>query len=356
MSPAGRPQILGLSRTELGDLLGPHIDRSFRVDQVWEAMYRRGVTEFERMSSLGKDLRRRLEAEFRIELPRVVDREASSDGTEKLLLELEDGTTVEAVDIPTEKRRTLCISSQAGCALGCRFCVTGYWGGGRDLTAGEIVGQVMAIRGAFSEENERLNIVYMGMGEPLANLTAVKASLEILTETISWRRITVSTAGVIPGIEAMAGWTQRPNLAISLHAPDQERRSRLMPISRTYPLEDLLVSLRAYPLAARRRLTFEYLLIDEFNSSLRDADLLARLLEGFRCKVNLIPVNPDPVLGERMVPPSEASVEQFRQRLADHGLFASVRKRRGGEVAAACGQLRAPSREPRGFRRSNLSF
>lgn len=351
-----RSDLLGRSLPELEEILAFQLDRPYRVAQIYRAIYRRGVTDFSEMTELGKPLRESLAESFTIRLPEVVERQRSRDSTTKVLFRLADGATIEAVDIPSGRRRTLCLSSQAGCALACKFCVTGYWGAGRDLTAGEILGQVLAIQGSLPEENPGLNLVFMGMGEPLSNLDAVAGALAILTETISWRRITISTAGVVPGIEALSRWEQRPNLAISLHATDDERRSRLMPLNKTWPLASLMAALRAYPLESGRRLTFEYLLIDGFNDSLEDARSLARLLAGLRCKVNLIPVNPDPVLGERMVPPPRERVENFRQTVISGGVFASTRERRGDEVSAACGQLRASGREPRGFRRSNLSF
>jgi 23S rRNA (adenine2503-C2)-methyltransferase len=191
----------------------------------------------------------------------------------------------------------------------------------------------------------------MGMGEPLMNLEAVRETLEVLTETVSWRRITVSTAGVVPGIDAMAAWERRPNLALSLHAPDDERRSALMPINRSYPLAELMASLERYPVERGRKITVEYILIRDFNESPADADALARLLRGLDVKVNLIPINPDPVLGDDMVPPDDERVDIFRARLERRGLVATVRRRRGDDVSAACGQLRAFGREPRGFRR-----
>lgn len=352
---AGSTDLLGLSRDEVAAALAPFVDRPFRSLQVYNAIYRRGAVDFHSMTDIKKELRQQLQGRFRIGLPVVEQRHASSDGTVKYLFRLHDGVTVETVDIPDRGRRTICLSSQAGCALGCTFCVTGYWGAGRDLTAGEIVGQVLAVRGALGP-TEPLNLVFMGMGEPLHNLDAVKSALEILTEYISWRRITVSTVGVVPGIEALAEWDRRPNLAVSLHAPDDERRGRIMPINDSYPLKELIGCLRRYPLPRGRRITFEYLLIKDFNDQPADADRLAGLLSGIRSKVNLIPVNPDPVLGERMAPPADSTVEAFRDRLLSHSLFTTIRRRRGDDVSAACGQLRAPDREPRGFRRSNLRF
>jgi 23S rRNA (adenine2503-C2)-methyltransferase len=196
----------------------------------------------------------------------------------------------------------------------------------------------------------------MGMGEPLSNLDAVERAVTILGEWISLRRITVSTVGVVPGIQRLARWERRPNLAISLHAADDERRSALMPVNRAWPLAELLGALREFPLEPGRKLTFEYLLVRGFNDAPADADLLVRRLAGLRAKVNLIPVNPDPVLGDQMVPPSAEAVAAFAARLRQRGMVATVRRRRGDDVAAACGQLRAFGRDPRGFRRSNVSW
>jgi 23S rRNA (adenine2503-C2)-methyltransferase len=301
-------------------------------------------------------LREALAARLRIAVPAISERRVADDGTVKVLLRLADGATIEAVDIPTPVRRTLCLSSQAGCALACAFCVTGYWGAGRNLTAGEIVGQVLAIQRARREDPEPipagLNLVFMGMGEPLLNLESLEDALAILTESISWRRITVSTAGVVPGIEAIARWPKRPNLAVSLHAPDDQRRSRLMPLNRIHPLAELLAALRRFPLERGRRITFEYVLIRGVNDALADADAVARLLHApspIPAKVNLIPLNPDPVLGEAMQPPPEAVVDAFRDRLESRGVLTTIRSRRGDEVSAACGQLRAFGRAPRTF-------
>ena len=346
-----RPALLGLSREGLADALAPVVDRPFRVAQVYDALYRRGVTDFAAMTDLSKDLRVQLAEHYRVGLPDVASRALSSDGTCKYLFRLVDGATVEAVDIPDGSRRTLCLSSQAGCGLACAFCVTGFWGAGRDLTAGEIVAQVQAIRADRKLDSDGLNLVFMGMGEPLLNLDAVKGALDLLTETISWRRITVSTAGIVPGIDAMATWPKRPNLAISLHAPDDELRNRIMPINRTWPIRELMASLRRFPLEPGRRLTFEYVLIREVNDQPHHADALARLLAPLRAKVNLIPINPDPVLGEHMVPPPSERVDRFRDRLERPGLTATIRRRRGDDVSAACGQLRAFGRDPKGFRR-----
>ena len=337
-------------------MLEPHVERAFRADQIYRAIYEQDVRSFDEITTLPLELRNRLGEHFTLGLPEVVKRHRSADGTEKFLFRLTDGATIEAVDIPEGDRRTLCVSSQAGCALACRFCVTGYWGAGRDLTAGEIVAQVLAIRAEERPGTHGLNVVFMGMGEPLLNVENLRRVTEILLEQISWRRVTLSTAGVVPGLQEFATWEQRPRLAISLHAPDDERRSRLMPINQKYPLADLMGSLRDIPMRSQERITFEYILIDRWNDAPEDADLLYRLLQQVPAKVNLIPLNPDPVLDKKLQRPSDERVEAFRARLAHLGTPVTVRKQRGDDVSAACGQLRVPGRDPRGFRRSNLSF
>jgi 23S rRNA (adenine2503-C2)-methyltransferase len=348
MQSEPRVDLLGLPLAGLQEELAPFVDRPFRAGQIYRALHIRGVRDFAEMTDLDQELRARLAQHFRIGLPQIVRREESADGTCKYLLRLVDGASIEAVDIPDRHRRTFCLSSQAGCALACTFCVTGYWGAGRNLTAGEIVAQVMAIRADRGLPAAGLRLVFMGMGEPLLNLDNLHAALAILAESISLRRITVSTAGVIPGIEAMAAWQRRPNLAVSLHAPDDARRSAVMPINRSYPLAALIAALRAFPLEPGRRITFEYILIRDFNDDPRDARQLVKLLHGLHAKVNLIPLNPDAVLGEAMQPPGDERIESFRGELIAHGMTVTLRRRRGDDVSAACGQLRAFDREPRG--------
>ncbi len=340
-------EILGLTLPRLAAALEPWIDRPFRARQIFTALHRRRVTDFDAMTELSAALRSELGTRFALSLPELSERIASVDGTTKYLLRLADGASIETVDIPDSSRRTLCLSSQAGCGLACAFCVTGHWGAGRNLTAAEIVGQVALLR-RLTDLPEALNLVFMGMGEPMTNLSQVGDALEVLYETISPRRITVSTAGVVPGIDEIGHWPRRPNLAISLHAPDDQRRSEIMPINRTWPLDTLLDALRRYPLEPRRRITIEYLLLAEFNDRIADAAALARRLAGLRVKVNLIPLNPDPVLPDWMRRPSDAVVDAFRDEVARHGLTATVRRQRGNEVGAACGQLRAFARPPRG--------
>lgn len=352
--PRQRQDLLGLSRSQMAEALSALIDKPFRVDQIYRALYEQGAEDFDQITNLSKSLRSSLSENFQIGSPEEAVQHQSADGTVKYLFRLHDGATIETVDIPDGERRTLCLSSQAGCALACRFCVTGFWGGGRNLTAGEIIAQVLTAKRREVAGTHGLNLVFMGMGEPLLNLDNLHAALEILLEQISWRRITVSTAGILPGIEAMAAWPRRPQLAISLHAPDEDRRSEIMPINRKYPMADLLRLLESYPLARKQRITFEYILIKDFNDGLKDADLLAHRLKTLPAKVNLIPLNGDSVLDKEMQAPERLKVEAFRQRLISRGMMATTRRQRGDDISAACGQLRVPNREPRGFRRSNL--
>ena len=229
------------------------------------------------------------------------------------------------------------------------------------MSVSEIIGQVWRVAttiGLSKDSAKRpiTNVVMMGMGEPLLNLEAVAKALEVLTEFISWRRITVSTVGILPALEKMAAWPRRPNLAISLHAPDDERRSRLMPINRIHPLADVLAAVGRWPLAPGRKVTLEYVLIAGFNDAPEDADLLADRVRGLPVKVNLIPLNHDAVLGDNMRPPEPSAVDAFRRRLVERGLVATVRRRRGDDVSAACGQLRSREREPRGVAARRLSI
>jgi 23S rRNA (adenine2503-C2)-methyltransferase len=340
--------LLGLTRQLLAERLGPFVDRSFRVEQVYRAIYEQGVGDLGEIANLGQKMRGALGERFHIGIPEVTRRSVSADGSIKALLGLADGSTVEAVDIPEARRRTLCISSQTGCPLACRFCVTGYWGAGRNLQAGEIVGQVLALMGGLRHQTV-VNIVFMGMGEPLLNLESVHQAMDILGEYFPMRRMTVSTAGIVPGIDAMARWRERPNLAVSLHAPDDGRRSTLMPVNRSYGLADLMAALRRYPLEKRRRLTIEYLLIEGFNDAREDADSLATLLGNLRCKVNLLALNEDAVLGPDMRGSRPQAVNDFKVRVEERGIPCTVRKPRGNDVEAGCGRLRAADRAPRGF-------
>jgi 23S rRNA (adenine2503-C2)-methyltransferase len=269
----------------------------------------------------------------------------SGDGARKYLFGLDDGNRIESVLIPERGCYTLCISSQVGCALGCRFCLTGKGGLVRDLTQGEILSQVRDVQADLGAPALLTNIVLMGMGEPLANYTPVTAAINILTDNglgfrFAGRRITLSTAGLVPRL-ASFGRDTRANIAVSLNATDNRTRDLLMPINKTYPIEVLLTACRAYPLRPHRRITFEYILIKDINDSEAQARQLAALLSQVKAKINLIPFNPHP--GSEYERPSETVIARFRQVLLDKHYTAIVRRSRGGDISAACGQLRAIS-------------
>jgi len=322
---------------------------SYRARQLLAWIYQRGATRFDQMSDLGKPERTRLEELAVVTAPDIVDvRRDPEDGTEKLLLRLEDGETVESVLIPDDDRLTLCLSTQVGCTLDCGFCLTGTMGLARNLKAHEIVDQVLGARAHVGPERPITNLVFMGMGEPLANLPAVCEAIERLTADwglgYSPRRITVSTAGLVPQMAMLGTFRHRVNLAVSLNATTNETRNRVMgTINRKYPLETLLAACRTYPLPPRRRIFFEYVLLAGVNDSPGDARRLIKLLHGIRCKINLIPFNPWP--GAPFERPPETAVAAFQALLIEAHFTAFVRKSKGQQILAACGQLRS-SHEP----------
>ena len=313
---------------------------AYRATQVLSWIYRRRVARFAAMSDVPHELRERLAADFTFPTltPTVVAR--SSDGTRKLLFELDERAAIEAVIIPDPPRLTLCISSQAGCGMGCVFCATARLGLLRNLSATEIAGQVLAAQGQLLPEERISNIVFMGMGEPLANYDAVVQAIELLTADwgigLSARRITVSTVGVVPAMERLVHDTT-VNLAVSLTATTDEQRARLMPINRRYPLATLMAMCRSLPVPQRRRITFEYVMLKGVNDSPDDAARLAHLLRGIRSKVNVIPFNPFPDAGFECA--DAATIERFRARLVLGGINATTRRSRGRDIQAACGQL-----------------
>jgi 23S rRNA (adenine2503-C2)-methyltransferase len=264
----------------------------------------------------------------------------SSDGSSKYLFGLADGVGVEGVSMREGAKATFCLSSQAGCAVGCTFCVTGAIGAGRNLRSDEILGQYRAMLRHLDAEVERVNVVFMGMGEPLLNTGNLGPALSVLSERVSLKRITVSTAGILPGVRWLAGLEKRPKLAVSLNAPDQDRRAHIMPIARRYPLVDLMKALREFPLERGRRITFEYVLIDGFNDAVNDARATARLIRGIPAKVNVIPLNEDREHFPDLRRPAEDVVDRFAAAMRDAGLTVTVRWSKGEDVAAACGQLR----------------
>ncbi len=324
-------------RPELASIFDP----PFRATQIYKSVYQRGFDDFELMTDLPKSLRVSLAEEWNIELPAVHRRFDSVDGTRRYLVRLADSELAETVFIPEENRDTICISSQIGCALACTFCLTGQLGLTRHLSAGEIVTQALiAQRENISEHG--FNIVLMGMGEPLHNYDNVMKAIRILHDedglNMSMSRITLSTAGLLPGIERLAGEPMIPNLAISLTGATNEKRNQLMPINRRYPIEQLLDAVRQFPLKHRQRVTFEYVLLSGVTDAPEDALHLVKLLKGIRAKVNLIPLNEAEELGYRR--PSDAAVARFQQILIDHHISAFVRKNRGNDISAACGQLK----------------
>jgi len=313
----------------------------FRGRQIFQWIHQRGVSSFTEMTSLSTDLRANLATRAVIPEPELDSRQVSSDGTTKFLLRLGDGRRIEAVYIPDTPAQTFCISTQVGCAMACGFCLTGKMGLLRHLTAGEIVGQVRVLARETRLAGSAFNLVFMGMGEPLHNYDATMKALRILTDTqgmaVPARRITVSTVGVLPGLQRLAEEPVMPNLAISLHATTDELRDRLAPINRKYKLQDLMDACRTFPVRRRDRITFEYVLLDQVNDTPDDARRLVRLLEGIRGKVNLLPLNE--AEGIAFSRPSDARVNAFASILADHGVTVSVRKSRGRDIRAACGQL-----------------
>jgi len=291
------------------------------------------------MTNLSKKLREDLSSRARIILPQVVEKLVSEDGTTKLLLCLEDGSLIETVLIPEADHDTLCMSTQVGCAMGCRFCRTAAIGFQRNLTAGEIVAQLLTVR-RLLPDSRVTNVVFMGMGEPLVNFAQTVKAVTILTHPngpqVSWRHLTVSTSGLAPRIRDL-GNTVRVKLAVSLNAVTDEQRDAIMPINKTYPLSQLLAALKEYPLPRRDRITIEYVLIDRFNDSDADARQLVRLLNPIRSKVNLIPLNDEVVKGFRS--PSPERVLRFQEILMSRSLMTMIRKSRGRDILAACGQL-----------------
>jgi 23S rRNA (adenine2503-C2)-methyltransferase len=313
----------------------------FHARQVYRWIHKCAVTDFALMTNLSRPLRGQLASLFVITTPRLVSDERSVDGTRKFVLELVDGRRIESVFIPDTPSMTFCISTQVGCAMSCGFCLTGKMGLVRNLTAGEIVGQVRVLAEATGLLNDPFNIVLMGMGEPLHNYDNTMKALRMLHSehglAVSPRRVTLSTVGVIPGLERLAHEPLMPNLAVSLHATTDEQRTALVPPNRRYPLAAILEACRSFPLKKRSRITFEYVMLDRVNDTPEDARRLVKLLAGIKAKVNLIPLNPAP--GIPYARPSDERVNHFAQILADRHITVSVRKSRGQDIRAACGQL-----------------
>jgi 23S rRNA (adenine2503-C2)-methyltransferase len=338
---SARSDLAELERSALESALEARGHKAFHARQIFRWLYRRGVTDVEAMTDLSRDLRAALAREFRIATPELAHRETSTDGTEKFLLRLADGRQIESVFIPDTPAMTFCISTQIGCAMACAFCLTGKMGLVRNLTAGEIVGQVRVLANALGMREKAFNIVLMGMGEPLHNYDETMKALRILTDehgfAVPPRRITLSTVGLLPALERLAQEPLMPNIAISLHAPTDALRAELVPLNKKYGVADIIAACQRFPLRKRSRITFEYVLLAGVNDSLEDARRLAKLLTGVKSKVNLIPLNAAP--GIPFERPTDVAIDRFAKVLADRGLIVSVRKSRGRDIRAACGQL-----------------
>jgi 23S rRNA (adenine2503-C2)-methyltransferase len=338
--------LVGLLPSELEDLAVELGASRYRGRQLATWIYRKNVVDLDAMTDLSKEFRLALAEHASIALPEVERVTPSQDGSRKLVFRLHDGARISAVVMPDDDRITLCLSTQVGCGYACTFCLTGTMGLERNLTADEIVGQLMAANRLLEGEGRRVShLVFMGMGEPLANYAPLVASLRVLTDPklgigYSPRRITVSTVGLVKGIERLGRENLKVNLAISLHAPDDATRSQLMPVNKSWNVEALMAAVRAYPLAPRQRVFFEYVLLDGVNDSPEAAARLARLLRGVRAKVNLIPFNDWE--GAEFSRPPIARILAFQAVLLEVGITTTVRWSKGEDIGAACGQLREP--------------
>ena len=336
--------LFDLERSELEEFLNDLGERSFRMQQIWHGAYIDLASSYDDITTLSKPLRATLTEQLPINTLEVVSTIESRDKrTQKSLFRLADGETIEAVLMLYDVRRTICVSTQVGCAIGCAFCATGKSGFTRNLSAGEIVSQVLHFARILASRGERItNIVYMGMGEPFLNYDAVMKSIRILNDhegfNLGARSFSISTVGIIPGIERFTEEDSQVNLAISLHAGDDQLRTRLVPVNARYPLGPLMAACRAYVRKTHRRLTFEIALVDGVNDSTADAQKISRLLAGLMCHVNLIPLNPIPSSIFR--PSSRERVDAFAQELINAGITATVRVERGLKISAGCGQLR----------------
>ena len=346
-NPSEKVDLKNLSPSELNEFLGSFGKEKYRSIQILRWLYQKGAQSFDEMTNLSKRFRQELsQVSFISTLhpPRV---EEARDGTKKFLFELEDGNRIESVVIPDKMRLTLCLSTQVGCAFGCRFCLTGKIGWKRDLKSSEILNQILMVRKMLPPKTSITNIVLMGMGEPLANYTNSLKAIELMAHPdafkFSSRRITLSTVGLLPELERLAREKISFRLAISLNASDEETRSQLMPSNRRYPLKKILALCRTFPLRRRTRITFEYVMVEGMNDSPQDAKGLLRILKGVPSKINLIPLNEAPEIPFRR--PSDERVKRFQEILMEGGLTAIIRTSKGREISAACGQLQGKGSE-----------
>lgn len=342
---AKKINLKSLSKSETADFIRGLGLPGFRAGQLMHWIYEKHASSIDEITEFSKDLRVMLNNHAFISTLALTENMKSADGTEKFLFAMEDGQTIESVLIPDKDRLTLCISSQAGCALGCVFCQTGRFGLTRNLKAYEIIDQILAVQKKMGPE-KITNIVLMGMGEPLANFEEVTEALRRIVTLIgiSKRKITLSTSGIVPKMALLADKAPEVNLAVSLNATTDTVRDQIMPINRKYPLKSLLDACRKFPLRPRRRITFEYILIDGLNDTAEDAGRLVRLLKGIRCKVNLIPLNP--AASGTLKRPSDYTMLRFQKILMDNNMTALIRESRGQDILAACGQLKGRSVNP----------
>lgn len=342
------PSIYSLQLDELKEWLKEHNEKAFRAEQIFEWLYKQRVTSFEDMSNLSKNLRQLLEESFTITTLKTIIDQTSSDGTIKFLFELHDGYSIETVLMRHEYGNSVCVTTQVGCRIGCTFCASTLGGLKRNLEAGEIVAQVVKVQQALDKTDERVSsVVIMGIGEPFDNFKSMMSFLKIINHdkalNIGARHITVSTSGIIPKIYEFADQKMQINFAISLHAPNTELRSRLMPINRAYKLPDLMEAIRYYIEKTGRRVSFEYGLFGNVNDQVEHAEELAKLVKGIKCHINLIPVNYVPERDYVRTPKDQIFL--FEKTLKDRGVNVTIRREQGSDIDAACGQLRAKERK-----------
>ncbi|WP_374721990.1 23S rRNA (adenine(2503)-C(2))-methyltransferase RlmN [Peribacillus tepidiphilus] len=343
-----KPSIYSLELHELKQWLGNHGEKPFRADQIFDWLYKKRAVSFEDMSNLSKSLREKLSQHFTITTLKTIIQQTSSDGTIKFLFELHDGYSIETVLMRHEYGNSVCVTTQVGCRIGCTFCASTLGGLKRNLEAGEIVAQVVKVQQALDETDERVSsIVIMGIGEPFDNYDEMLSFLKIVNHekglNIGARHITVSTSGIIPKIYQFADENMQINFAISLHAPNTELRSKLMPINRAYKLPDLMEAVKYYINKTGRRVTFEYGLFGGVNDQVEHAEELAKLVKGLKCHINLIPVNYVPERNYVRTPREQIFL--FEKTLKKHGINVTIRREQGHDIDAACGQLRAKERK-----------
>ena len=336
-----KTDLAGLELKELESFVQSLGHKKFHARQIYHWIWKRGVTDFNEMTNLSRELRTALAEQAVVSLPEVIQHDVSEDGTQKFVLRLADGRQIESVFIPDTPKQTFCVSTQVGCAMGCAFCLTGKMGLIRHLTAAEIAGQVRLLAKSTDLLDKPFNIVLMGMGEPLHNYDATMKSLRMLNEKEGFdmhpKRVTLSTVGLVPMMDKLAQEDLMPNLAVSLHAATEDTRRSIVPPTKKYSLQDIIDACKRFPLSKRRRIMFEYVMLKGVNDSDEDARKLVKVLSGVKAKVNLLPLNE--AAGIPFERPSDERVNTFAKILAGKGLMVSVRKSRGRDIRAACGQL-----------------